>query len=244
MPGPDQPAATPTVVERLRTAPVELLGRMPWSSNGTFLVEIADDGPSLRAVYKPVRGERPLHDFPPGLHQRELASYELSEALGWALVPTTVVRADLPFDVGSLQELIETDYDRHYFTLVEDGLDDVQLATLQRLVAFDVLSNQTDRKSGHVIEAADGRLLAIDNGLSFHAQMKLRTVLWDFAGDEIPRDVLDDVAALLDGGLPDPLAGLLDPFERDAVLARARSLLASGRFPTDPTGRRWPWPLV
>ncbi len=232
------------VADRLRAAPVEVVGRMPWSSNGTFLVEIVDGGPPLRAVYKPVRGERPLHDFRPGLHRRELASYLLSEALGWDLIPTTVVRADLPFDEGSLQELIEADYDRHYFTIVEDGVDGVQRTSLQRLVVFDVLSNQTDRKSGHVLERIDGRIYGIDNGLSFHAEFKLRTVLWDFAGDDVPREILDDVAALLDVGLPRELAELLDPFERDAVLARARSVVAAERFPVDPTGRRYPWPLV
>lgn len=247
-PGPTaahEPTATNEyILQRLRNAPVDVLGRMPWSSNATFLVALTDDGPPLQAVYKPLRGERPLHDFPPGLHRREVATYLLSEALGWDLVPVTVLRHDLPLGEGSLQELIETDYDRHWFTILDDGLDEDRLHQVQRIVAFDVLCNQTDRKSGHVLEAGDRRLLLVDNGLSFHAQFKLRTVLWELAGIEIPSDLLDDIRRLSSSGLPDQLCALLDPFERDAVLARARALLHGGCFPTDPSGRAWPWPLV
>ena len=220
---------------------LELLGRMPWSSNATFLVEgCLDDGAS-RAIYKPRRGEQPLWDFPDGLYQREVASYELSQALGWGLVPLTVGRDDAPLGTGSLQRFVDADFEQHYFTLLDDeSLHD----DFRRLCAFDILSNNTDRKSGHVLIDGNRRIWAIDNGLSFHREFKLRTVIWDFAGEEIPDAVLDDVTRLVDGGLPDALAALLDPFERDATLTRARALLRERRFPVDTTGRRHPWPLV
>jgi uncharacterized repeat protein (TIGR03843 family) len=216
---------------------------MPWSSNGTFLAELCCDGMTGLAVYKPVRGERPLWDFPPGLHRRELAAYLLSEALGWGIVPETIVRDDLPLGAGSLQRFVPADFEQHYYTLYEDeqGRWHDQLRTV---CAFDLVSNQTDRKSGHCLLGEDGRIYAVDNGLSFHAEFKLRTVIWEYGGDAIPAPLLDDVARLVDQGLPDELAGLLDPFERDAVLARAAAMLAERRFPIDGTGRRYPWPLV
>ena len=121
---------------------------------------------------------------------------------------------------------------------------DILPETMQRLCVFDVVSNNTDRKSGHVLLGEDDRIWAIDNGLSFHAEFKLRTVIWDFAGDAIPAAIRDDVVRLLDEGLPGSFAGLLDPFERDAVLTRARAVVREGRFPVDHSGRRYPWPLV
>src|SRR5262249_31727857 len=105
-----------------------------------------------------------------------------------------------------------------------------------------------DRKSGHVLLGAEGddvnRIFAIDNGLSFHSEFKLRTVIWEFGGEQIPRPLLDDVARFVDDGVPDALATLLDPFERAALLTRARAVITDGRFPIDGTGRRYPWPLV
>jgi uncharacterized repeat protein (TIGR03843 family) len=220
---------------------VELLGRMPWSSNATFLVEACLDGRTTRAVYKPGRGERPLWDFPAGIYRREVAAYELSRALGWDLVPLTLEREDGPLGPGSLQRFIEADFEQHYFTLLDD---DRHHDTLRRLCAFDIVANNTDRKGGHVLVDGDGRLWAIDNALSFHAEFKLRTVIWDFAGEPLPAGIRTDLTRLLDDGLPPPVAALLDPFERDALATRARALLAEGRFPTDETGRRHPWPLV
>jgi hypothetical protein len=227
--------------EILTRGDLELLGRMPWSSNATFLVEGCLDGASARAVYKPRRGEQPLWDFPTGLYQREVAAYELSAALGWDLVPLTVARDDAPLGPGSVQAFVDADFEQHYFTLFEhERYHDA----FRRLCAFDILANSTDRKSGHVLVDADGAIWAIDNGLSFHHQFKLRTVIWEFGGEAVPDDVLAEVGALLDGGLPDTVASLLDPFERDATVTRARALLDERRFPVDPTGRRYPWPLV
>ena len=226
----------------LETGEIEVEGRMPWSSNATFLVQAGLDDQVERGIYKPHRGERPLWDFPSGLFQREVAAYELGVALGWDLVPITVARDDLaPLGEGSLQHFVDADFEQHYFTLFEDEAFHPQL---RRICAFDLIANNTDRKSGHVLVDADGHLWGIDNGLSFHQEFKLRTVIWEFGGEPVPADLLADVARLVDDGLPDPLARLLDPFERDAVLARARGLVDAGCFPTDPTGRRYPWPLV
>jgi len=219
---------------------VEVLGRMPWSSNGTFLCDVRCGDDVLRAVYKPRRGERPLWDFPSGLDHREVAAYELSRALGWDLVPVTV-RRDGPLGLGSVQEFVEAHFEEHYFTLYED---EANHPTLRRMCAFDLVGNNTDRKSGHCLLGVDGRIRGIDHGLMFHHEFKLRTVIWEFGGEALPDDVLDAVAALADTGLPDGLASLLDPFERDAVLTRARSLVDAGCFPIDETGRRYPWPLV
>ncbi len=170
-----------------------------------------------------------------------MAAYELAEALGWHIVPLTVEIDEAPLGEGSLQQFVDADFEQHYFTLVEDEAHHEQLRTI---CAFDLLANNTDRKSGHCLLDGSGHIWAIDNGLSFHQEFKLRTVIWDFALEPIPDHLLADIERLVDDGLPRSLALLLDPFERDAVLARARALLTDRRFPNDPTGRRYPWPLV
>ncbi|MFN0027658.1 MAG: SCO1664 family protein [Acidimicrobiales bacterium] len=224
----------------LREGPIEILGRMPWSSNGTYLVTLDETG-EQRAIYKPLRGERPLWDFPSGLFKREVAAYELSAALGWDVVPPTVLR-DGPHGTGSVQLFVDADFEQHYFTIAEQ---ERYRADLMAICAFDVVANNTDRKSGHCLVGQDHRVYAIDNGLSFHAEFKLRTVLWDYAGDAIPEDLLKDLARLMEAGLPSEVAVLLDDDEeRDACLQRAGLLVRSGRFPADPSGRRYPWPLV
>jgi uncharacterized repeat protein (TIGR03843 family) len=235
---------------------ITVLGRMPYSSNATFLVDLSDardddidsdydtDDDAVdvvaQGIYKPARGERPLWDFPSGLWKREVAAFELSDHLGWHLVPPTVERNG-PLGPGSLQLFMPHDMEQHYLTLREDPR---HRPAFERLCVFDIISNNTDRKSGHCLIGNDGNIWAIDNGLSFHADFKLRTVLWDFAGEPIPRDIVADVAELLDDGVPDPVARRLDPIEVDALLARSRAVVASGCFPHDTTGRRWPWPLV
>jgi uncharacterized repeat protein (TIGR03843 family) len=234
----------PIEVERalalLREAEIDVLGRMPYSSNATFLADLCHNGLIAQGIYKPHRGERPLWDFPSGLFKREAAAFELSRHLAWDFVPPTVVR-DGPLGEGSLQLFVPAHFEQHYFTLREEQEhDDV----LKRLCVFDIVSNNTDRKSGHVLLGEDGRIWAIDNGLSFHAEFKLRTVIWDYAGDDIPASIRDDVVRLLDQGLPPVFGELLDTFERDAILTRARAVVREGRFPVDHSGRRYPWPLV
>lgn len=227
-------------LRRLREGELEVQGRMPFSSNATLLVRVCLDGTESLGVYKPHRGERPLWDFPPGLGPREVAAYELSRALGWEVVPPTVLR-DGPLGEGSVQQFVEADFEQHHFTLVED---EVHHPALQRICLLDVLANNTDRKSGHCLLDADGRIWAIDNGLSFHEDPKLRTVIWDFGGDPIPGDLLGDLRGLVDRSLPLSLAALLTDTEVEALEERAAALVEAGRFPVDRTGRRWPWPLV
>ncbi|HEX3178397.1 MAG TPA: SCO1664 family protein, partial [Methylomirabilota bacterium] len=195
-----------------------LKGRLPRSSNATFLAEASLGDARALAVYKPERGERPLWDFPPGLYKREVAAYELSEALGWGLVPLTV-RRDGPYGEGSLQEFVHADFAHHYFTLAEDA---AHRARLHRLCAFDVIANNADRKSGHCLLGPDAQIYAIDNGLCFNVEPKLRTVIWEFANQPLPADVAKAVRKLIKHGLPDALAKLLDPDERVALLGRAR----------------------
>ena len=281
--------ATEQALAALAAGEISMLGRMPWSSNATFLVDVEAPGEldfPVQAVYKPVRGERRLWDFPPGLHRRERACFLLSEALGWDLVPPTVIR-DGPLGEGSLQLFVMADFSQHYFTLRD--IDSLHLP-LRRLCAFDFVSNATDRKSGHVLlpidpesissEASEAaaepvaefssdaepeinsqrvaiksksleeqplgsqNIFAIDNGLSFHSDFKLRTVLWDYSGEPLPQCVMADLTAFLARPAPDELVDVLAPAEVDAALERAELLLESGVFPTDLSGQRWPWPVV
>lgn len=234
----------------LKEGDLELLGRMPFASNATFLVRATagsdiwsggDEPEGILAVYKPERGERPLWDFPSGLYRREVAAWLVAEHLGWPIVPTTVAREEGPFGEGSLQRFVEADVDQHYFTMLEDeSLHD----QLRRIAAFDLVANNTDRKGGHLLIDADRHIWCIDNGLAFHAEPKLRTVIWDFAGEDVPDDLIEDVCRIIDRPLPDELSDLLDAFERDALVTRARALVHLGEFPGDPTGHAYPWPLV
>ncbi|GGA58331.1 hypothetical protein GCM10011490_05300 [Pseudoclavibacter endophyticus] len=227
--------------DALEHGDIQLVGRFVDSSNETFLVELTCGDEQTFAVYKPEAGERPLHDFEPGLYRRERTAYLLSEALGWNLVPRTVIRHDAPFGVGSLQRFIDAEPGEHYFTLYADAPETHE--QLRRLAVFDVVANNTDRKSGHVLRDRDGHVWGIDHGLCFAAPLKLRTVIWDFAGDEITPDLVDDVARLVDE-VPESIAEQLDDSEVRAIRGRARYVLAAGRLPVDPTGMRYPWPLV
>lgn len=236
--------ATEQVLAVLGAGEISMVGRMPWSSNATFLVDVEApeelDFP-IQAVYKPVRGERRLWDFPPGLHRRERACFLLSEALGWDLVPPTIIR-DGPLGEGSLQLFVLADFEQHYFTLRD--IDSLHLP-LRRLCAFDFLANATDRKSGHVLLPVDSQnIFAIDNGLSFHSDFKLRTVLWDYSGEPIPQCVMSDLQGLLASPASAELDEVLTSVEIDAAMERAELLLEAGVFPTDPSGQRWPWPVV
>ena len=219
---------------------IDVEGRMPYSSNGTFLVTLSLDDDSMRAIYKPLRGERPLWDFPAGLYKREIAAYRLSAAMGFDLVPLTIER-DGPGGIGSLQAFVDADFTEHYFTLYESRPD--LHDQFRRLVAFDIVANNTDRKSGHCLVDATSHVWAIDNGLCFAADFKLRTVIWEFGGEPIPVDVIDAVRAVADSP-PLEVAALLDDDEIEAMIERAMMLAEGGMFPIDSTGRRYPWPVV
>jgi len=232
--------ATTTAVEALTRGDLTVKGRLPWSSNATFLVEATLDGTTTLGVYKPERGERPLWDFPRGLYRRELAAWYLSEALGWGLVPLTVPR-DGPYGEGSVQLFVKADFEQHYFTLREDERHHDRL---RRICAFDLIANNADRKSGHCLLGEDGAVYAIDNGLCFHVESKLRTVIWEFGDEPVPSPLLDDLRRLAAGPLPPALGELIDADERRALLKRARALVKAGRFPSETGGHGYPWPLV
>jgi len=225
----------------LATGDLEIKGRMPWSSNATFLVGVTAPDASCDAIYKPRRGERPLWDFPPGLDRREVAAYELDRALGWGHVPETLIRDDAPLGVGSLQRFVDAHFDEHYFTLLErENLHD----QLRRIAVFDLLANNADRKSGHCLLDDDSHIWAIDHGVCFSDEPKLRTVMWDFAGQPIPAPLKDDIAAFRDRGVPPALCDLLFRDEVDALMRRIDAVLHARCFPEPGPGRPYPWPLV
>ncbi|MBW3595130.1 MAG: SCO1664 family protein [Actinobacteria bacterium] len=238
-----EPAAA-EVLSLLRTGAIEVLGLIPYSSNYTFLTRVADGAREINAVYKPRRGERPLWDFATGtLAAREVAAWKVSEA-SWGVVPPTVLRDDGPLGSGSLQVFIPHDPERHYFVLMDDHLEE-----LAAFAAFDAVVNNADRKAGHVIEDESGRLWAVDHGLTFHVEEKLRTVIWAFAEERLTPAIrlqLESLGAALadEGGLGAELATLLSPDEARATLERVEELLLEDRFPAPQGPRPLPWPLI
>lgn len=225
---------------------VELVGRLPYSSNRTFLVRCCDDEGDVLAVYKPVAGERPLNDFPDEtLYRREVAAYHVDRALGWGFVPLTVAREDLPLGTGALQLFIDHDPEQHYFTLLAE-----RRPIFRRLAVFDILCNNADRKSGHCLVDAAGHVWGVDHGLTFNADPKLRTVIWDFAGEPLPRaerQAVGHFAARLadtEDDLRAELSALLDPIEVEALERRAEALQQPGAFPHPDSSWSFPWPLV
>lgn len=253
----------PTCDDWLAQGDLELRGRHLAASNATFVADLA----GRTVVYKPVAGERPLWDFPEGtLAHREFASYLVSEALGWRVVPATVLREG-PLGPGMVQAWQEADPDQAPVDVVPagrvppdvlavfEGVDardrPVVLVhedsdPLRRMALFDVLVNNADRKGGHVLAMADGHRYGIDHGLTFHVGTKLRTVLWGWEGDPVPAADLEpvrDLLAALEGELGERLRELLAADEVDALRARGQELLAAGRMPGP--GDRWPtipWP--
>jgi uncharacterized repeat protein (TIGR03843 family) len=225
---------------------LEVVGRLHYSSNGAFLLVARGDGVEIPAVYKPRRGERPLWDFPDGtLCQREVAAYEVSRALGWDIVPVTVMREDAPFGPGAVQRFVDHDPDDHYFTLLEHHED-----RFREFAAFDVLVNNTDRKGGHCLyDRANDVVVGIDHGLTFHVAWKLRTVIWDFAGEPLPPALSDALCRLVTelkgGDLGNAIASGLTRAEVDETAARAEQLVRAGRFPIPDDGyRSVPWPHI
>ena len=236
------PVPEQEAIEELHTAEVKVLGRLPWSSNATFLVDLqrSDGSVRLQGVYKPEQGERPLWDFPPGLYKREVAAYVLSRHLGWDLVPPTVER-DAPLGRGSLQLFVPADFEQHYFLLCRRK---ELWPSLAKLCAFDVVSNAADRKGGHVLLEGAERIWAVDNGLCFHQEFKLRTVVWDFAGQRLPEEVGGTLSRLCEQGSLADLDGLLNASEQSALFERADALLSLGRFPEPSSRGGFPWPPV
>jgi hypothetical protein len=218
-----------------------VLGRMPNSSNGTFLLRLHKDERTCLAIYKPHRGERPLWDFPDGLYRREAAAYILSSCLNQHLVPPTIVRHDLPFGVGSLQLFIDADFSRHYFDLLED--EDLYPQMID-LCVFDIVANNSDRKAGHVLIDETRSIWAIDNGLCFHNEPKLRTVIWEFGGCPMSETTIAMLNSLV-ASPPRALTELLDPTEIEVLISRAEYLAEVGTIPTlEEEYRAYPWPII
>lgn len=257
----------PAVPELLRRGRIDVTGRMVDASNATLVGTIALDGVEAQCVYKPVRGERPLWDFPDGtLAGREVGAYLVSEAAGFHVVPPTVLREG-PFGPGMVQVWVDTDDEREHVDVcspkaVPDGwlgvlrargergqpavLVHADTPELRRMAAFDVVVNNADRKGGHVLAGVDGHLYGVDHGLTLHVEDKLRTVLWGWTGQELPRDVvesLEKLAAELDGTFADTLGEHVTRREVRALAGRVRGLLATPVFP-EPNGYgpAIPWP--
>ncbi|WP_107085286.1 SCO1664 family protein [Streptomyces maremycinicus] len=261
----------PAAAELLARGELTVRGRIRDASNAALYCTVAHEGREAACVYKPVAGERPLWDFPDGtLAQREVAAYEVSEATGWGLVPPTVLR-DGPYGEGMCQLWIETAPEAELLALVdgeepgpgwraigfaEAGEGRTALLVhadderLRRLAVLDAVINNADRKGGHLLPTADGRLYGIDHGVTFNAENKLRTLLWGWAGEPLTGEAVDVLKGLRgalepDGRLALTLAALLTPAEVDATRARAEALLAAGKHP-EPSGE-WPaipWPPV
>jgi len=242
---PGSPLSREEALRILTGCEIALAGQFVWGSNYTFLAEVTCGGQALQAVYKPAEGEQPLWDFPrKSLARREVAAYLISEALGWELVPPTVLRPDGPAGGGSLQLYVDGDPEKHYFSLEPQEKQRLRPAAL-----FDALINNADRKGGHVILDHHDHLWLIDHGVCFHQEYKLRTVIWDFQGQPIPQELLRDLGALrgeLRPGQPlrSELRELLSPAEIQALDRRAAELLQRSRFPTPGPDRPYPWPLV
>ena len=222
----------------LQHGDLELKGQFVLGSNYTFLVDVHYQGMTLPAVYKPTRGEQPLWDFEENtLALREVAAYVVSEQLGFHFVPFTTLRDDGPYGAGSLQQFIEYDPEYHYFNFTSEDREQ-----LRPVVLFDLLVNNADRKGSHVFfETGTRKLYAIDHGICFHEEEKLRTMLWDFGGQAIPDDLLAPLSTITD--LLPLLEPYLSPSEIDSLRRRADSLLKKRLFPRQPRDRRaMPWP--
>ncbi|SOD87760.1 SCO1664 family protein [Streptomyces sp. Ag109_G2-15] len=265
------PPRSVTAAELLTIGELKVRGRIRDASNAALFCTVANDGQEASCVYKPVAGERPLWDFPDGtLAGREVAAYEVSEATGWGLVPPTVLR-DGPYGEGMCQLWIDVNAEAELLALVdaeepEPGWKAIGFAEvgegrtallvhadderLRRLAVLDAVINNADRKGGHLLPTADGRLYGIDHGVAFNVENKLRTLLWGWAGEPLTPDAVEVLKrlkkTLSDGGeLSVRLAGLLTTAEIDATRARVEALLTSGRHP-EPSGE-WPaipWPPV
>ncbi|MEU1178497.1 SCO1664 family protein [Streptomyces sp. NPDC005820] len=261
----------PASAELLARGGLTVRGRIRDASNAALYCTVTHEGREAACVYKPVAGERPLWDFPDGnLARREVAAYEVSEATGWGLVPPTVLR-DGPYGEGMCQLWIEVAPEAELLALVdgeepEPGWKAIGFAEvgegrtallvhadderLRRLAVLDAVINNADRKGGHLLPTADGRLYGIDHGVTFNTENKLRTLLWGWAGEPLTGEALDVLKGLRaalepSGTLTGTLSALVTRDEVDATRARVEALLESGKHP-EPSGE-WPaipWPPV
>ena len=234
------------ILKALQKGELDLQGQFLNGSNYTFLVKLNFESVDMVTVYKPVRGEQPLWDFPVGsLAKREVAAYQVSELLGWELVPPTIFRRKAPLGAGSLQYYIDHNPEDHYF-----NFSDPDKQRLRPVVVFDLIINNADRKGSHIVRDNQDHLWLIDHGICFNRDDKLRTVVWDFCGEPVPEDLLKDLARLIealetDNEETEPLRELLLPGELDGLARRARHLVEKRVFPfPSKTSRPYPWPPV
>jgi len=244
----NSPTVDPLII--LQHGEITLKGEFLWGSNYTFLVDVELRGEVLLAVYKPTRGERRLWDFPAAsLARREVAAYLVSEALEWNFVPLTAYRDNAALGPGSVQLFVEHDPNYHYFNF---NPEDHQ--RLLPVAVFDLLINNADRKGSHILRDPGGHLWLIDHGLCFHVQDKLRTVIWDFVGENIPDDICENIKRFhmqlsgLQSDSSELVTGLLpyiNSAEVRALAQRAEQLMSAGRLPDpDPKHRSYPWPQI
>ncbi len=241
-----QDQETWSLLTAMKVGEIELKGRFMLGSNYTFLVDVCVDERNYPAVYKPSQGEQPLWDFPENsLAHREVAAYLVSQALGWCFVPLTILREDGPYGPGSLQRYIQYDPNYHYFNFTKEDKE-----RLRPVALFDLLCNNADRKGSHIIFDKDDarQIWLIDHGLCFHEEEKIRTILWDFAGQPIPAELIADLERFrtnLNGisDLHSELSLHLSPREIAALSARSLALTTSDVFPLPPEDRRaFPYP--
>lgn len=234
------------IIEVLKQAELTLQGEFIWGSNSTFFLSATWEGKTFPVVYKPIRGERPLWDFPPhSLAKREVAAYLVSNALGWDLVPPTVFRKTAPFGAGMVQLYVEHNPQYHYFTFSK-----LDKQRLRPVVVFDLLINNADRKGSHILMTSSGDIRCIDHGVCFHVENKLRTVIWDYAGQPIPAQLVEDLRNFIlklknSNTLVFELEKYLSSAEISALEERAHNLIKNPMFPYPPQDRRsYPWPLI
>jgi hypothetical protein len=237
----EQPPGRQAAIALLESGVLHVEGRLAEASNLTFLCTIGDGALSAGCVYKPVRGERPLDDFPPRtLANRERAAYLLSEAMGWRIVPPTVLR-DGPLGPGMAQLWVDADPAADVLAMVLRPDE-----RLRRICVFDVLANNADRKGTHLLPLPEGHVQGVDHGVCFAQAPKLRTVLWGWRGEALEQEELDVVRTVRDaveGWLGAELRDLLSLAEIGAIGRRAEGLLRAGRFPLpDPDRPALPWP--
>ena len=229
-------------VERiLKEGDLVVTGRLIDASNATLLAESTFGDQSIRCIYKPIAGERPLWDFPDGnLAQREFAAYLISEYLQMHIVPLTILR-DGPFGQGMVQEWIDIDVEVDLAEFFSQ--DDPQL---RKMALFDAVINNTDRKIGHLLPHPEGKLYGCDHGVTFHHEYKLRTVLWQWAGSDLSKEELNSLESLqgiLETDESAILQSLITPVEVVALQSRIQELIKMRCFPLPST--EWPaipWP--
>jgi len=237
------------VTKILQFGKIEIIGQPLIGSNNTLFVKVIHENDSLHAIYKPERGEQPLWDFPlNSLSKREISAFIISHLIGWNLVPPTVYRTfDTPFGKGSLQLFIPHDPRINFFNLLSKDT-----RTIQQIVIFDTIINNADRKGGHIIQDQNGKIWLIDHGLCFHQDYKLRTVIWDYANQKIPSELLIDLQMLFEIIKNEKLQFVqklkifISSTEYFMIIKRTEELMKTGVFPVikNNESRPYPWPLI